>query len=97
MVNLSPTEQSYYESLCSLRFASQVNQCELGKPKRFLKEANSSIPAAPSSIPVPKSSVSSTTSQSKPPTTSLKSSTSFSSTSNTSTTPSRPGKISRLK
>lgn len=39
MVNLSPTYESYFESLCSLRFASQVNQCELGKPKRFMKEA----------------------------------------------------------
>ena len=34
MVNLSPTNLSYQESLCSLRFASQVNQCELGKAKR---------------------------------------------------------------
>ncbi len=41
MVNLSPTYESYFESLCSLRFASQVNQCELGKPKRSVKEANS--------------------------------------------------------
>jgi hypothetical protein len=41
MVNLSPTEESYFESLCSLRFAKQVNQCELGKPKRQLKDAPS--------------------------------------------------------
>jgi kinesin family protein C1 len=38
MVNLSPTEQSTQESLCSLRFASQVNKCELGKAKRSLEE-----------------------------------------------------------
>lgn len=38
MVNLSPTEESYFESLCSLRFAAQVNQCELGKPKKQQKE-----------------------------------------------------------
>jgi hypothetical protein len=37
MVNLSPTEESFYESLCSLRLAKQVNQCELGKPKRQLQ------------------------------------------------------------
>ena len=34
MVNLSPTYASFNESLCSLRFAQQVNKCELGKPKR---------------------------------------------------------------
>ena len=38
MVNLSPTEESYSESYCSLKFAAQVNQCELGKPKRQIKD-----------------------------------------------------------
>ncbi|KAF0685983.1 Aste57867_22186 [Aphanomyces stellatus] len=38
MVNLSPTVDSAHESLCSLRFAQHVNQCELGKPKRQLKK-----------------------------------------------------------
>lgn len=37
MVNLSPTAESSSESLCSLRFAQHVNQCELGKPKRQIK------------------------------------------------------------
>jgi kinesin family protein C1 len=41
MVNISPTPDSYPETLCSLRFARQVNQCELGKPKRQFKCVNS--------------------------------------------------------
>ncbi len=49
MVNLSPTEESYFESLSSLRLAKQVNQCELGKPKKQLrdgKEASTSTTSA---------------------------------------------------
>jgi len=39
MVNLSPTEASHQESVCSLRFAAHVNKCELGKAKRSVEEA----------------------------------------------------------
>ncbi|CAM9384876.1 unnamed protein product [Ascophyllum nodosum] len=49
MVNLSPTEESYHESLCSLRFAAQVNQCELGRPKRHLRDMGSADGASTSS------------------------------------------------
>merc|ERR1719215_2583431 len=34
MVNLSPTDESFPESVSTLRFARQVNQCELGKAKK---------------------------------------------------------------
>ena len=39
-VNLSPTAASANESLCSLRFAKQVQQVELGKAKRTLETIN---------------------------------------------------------
>ena len=32
--NISPAVSSAGESLCSLRFASRVNKCELGRAKR---------------------------------------------------------------
>ena len=38
IVNISPTEASVQESICSLRFASNVNACELGKAKRTVEE-----------------------------------------------------------
>jgi len=42
MVNLSPTQDSYFETLCSLRFASTVNKCELGRPKKQVRELGGS-------------------------------------------------------
>lgn len=38
VANVSPTGASAPESLCTLRFASGVNQCELGKAKRTVEE-----------------------------------------------------------
>merc|ERR1712038_1422909 len=49
MVNLSPTQASVQETLCSLRFASQVNKCELGKAKRSLEEVDEEDAASISS------------------------------------------------
>ena len=34
IVNVSGESSNVGETICSLRFAAQVNQCELGKPKR---------------------------------------------------------------
>ncbi|PNX75415.1 kinesin-like protein [Trifolium pratense] len=33
-VNVAPDNASAGESLCSLRFASRVNACEIGTPRR---------------------------------------------------------------
>lgn len=38
IVNLSPTFESYNETLCSLRFASQVNSCIVGKAKKQISK-----------------------------------------------------------
>jgi len=37
IVNLNPSLASAQESLCTLRFAAQVNQVEMGKPKKHTK------------------------------------------------------------
>ncbi len=42
-VNLSPTHESYFESLCSLRFANGVNKIELGKAVRNVSEAATEV------------------------------------------------------
>ena len=34
VVNVGPEADNSHETLCSLRFASTVNKCELGKPKK---------------------------------------------------------------
>jgi kinesin family protein C1 len=66
LVNLSPTEESYFESVCSLRFASQVNQCELGKPKRQMKDATAPSAGGDQVTPATKSQTVSATGKSAP-------------------------------
>jgi hypothetical protein len=61
MVNLSPTDESYFESLCSLRFASQVNQCELGKPKKQIKDIVNSMGSGNVMTEAPKATTTTTT------------------------------------
>ena len=38
-VNVSPLPAHAAETLCSLRFATKVNACEIGTAKRVLKNA----------------------------------------------------------
>jgi kinesin family protein C1 len=38
-VNVSPASEFANESLCSLRFASKVNACEIGTARRNVKSA----------------------------------------------------------
>jgi len=48
-VNLSPTEQSFDETLCSLRFAKHVNNVELGRCKKQIRDLPSSSSSSSSS------------------------------------------------
>merc|ERR1711920_162905 len=48
LVNVAPEEDNSHETLCTLRFASQVSQCDTGgKPKRSTKTASSASAADP--------------------------------------------------
>mmetsp|Transcript_66034 Transcript_66034/g.157900 ORF Transcript_66034/g.157900 Transcript_66034/m.157900 type:complete len:1207 (-) Transcript_66034:131-3751(-) len=50
VVNVGPETDSAYETLCSLRFASQVSQCDTGgKPKRSARAPSAPSAGAPSS------------------------------------------------
>jgi len=60
MVNVGPEDDHAHETLCSLRFAKQVSQCNTGgKPKRTVKvvpgSAAASSSAPPSRAPTPPS------------------------------------------
>jgi kinesin family protein C1 len=52
LVNLSPTQASAQESLCSLRFAAQVSQVELGKAtKKVMEAATAEVPGSVYGMP----------------------------------------------
>eukprot|EP00750_Incisomonas_marina_P015819 INCI18678.1.p1 GENE.INCI18678.1~~INCI18678.1.p1 ORF type:complete len:1065 (-),score=275.99 INCI18678.1:90-3122(-) len=44
LVNVSPTMLSQHETTCSLRFAAQVNQCELGKATAQVSDLKTKTP-----------------------------------------------------
>jgi len=52
LVSLSPTMASAQESMCSLRFAAQVSQVELGKPKKRVVEAIETGTTAVAPVPI---------------------------------------------
>lgn len=52
-VNVSPTIASSAETLCSLRFASQVSQVELGKAQKHVMTTTVITQPAPAPAPVP--------------------------------------------
>ncbi len=52
-VNLSPTHESYFETLCSLRFAQSVNKIELGRAVRNVTEADLDDGGAPAPAAAP--------------------------------------------
>ncbi|KAF1334093.1 Kinesin-like protein, partial [Globisporangium splendens] len=66
MVNLSPTYASLDESLCSLRFAQNASQCELGAPTRQIKSRVSTSSSNVGGPATPSSTTSSTTSSNAP-------------------------------
>lgn len=68
MVNLSPTYMSLDESLCSLRFAQNVSQCELGAPARQIKSRISSSSSSTANGPATPGSTTSSTTSSNPAT-----------------------------
>lgn len=51
VVNLSPTEESHQETVCSLRFAAQVNKCELGKSKKTVEDLDEEGAAGANTTP----------------------------------------------
>jgi hypothetical protein len=53
LVNISPTVASGHETYCSLKFASQVNQVQLGTAKKNITITTRSISAAPTATPAP--------------------------------------------